>query len=232
MLIPKGIVLLIVKDPNNAGKYEEYLKDTIELKPVTSIHDAYQLCLQQYYDLILIDLKLSLGLGRLQLERLNSLSDAPPSLKIRPRENEVEVILQEQRAVEELKTFLQKFFSRLEEQKSSVIDLRKYVRFKSILRVTIQREQDPEPIKANTLDISMGGLFITSIYIFNKEDTFNILIYDIIDKPIMTTSQAAWYRPWEIPHQLPGVGANFISFSREEDRYNLSEYIQKTFGKK
>jgi len=220
-----GRLLLVVGDDNNLAKYRHYLADVISPDLASSLTEAYQSCLKICYDLVLIDLKLSLGFGRLQIERLNSLVNPPPIFKIRPRGNQVEIILPEKRTTEELITFIKNFFQQLKEDNASSINLRKYVRYRSILRVTIERGQGSEPMQANTLNISQGGLFITTTLPFESNEMLSLSLYDAIDKPIQATVKVAWARPWEVPHQLPGIGACFQSFAREEDRYALMEYI-------
>ena len=232
MKIPEGKILLVVEDGNNTTKYNDYLKDVVTFESVSSINEAYQVSLKNYFDLILIDLKLSLGLGRLQLERLNSLSCCPPTIKIRPREKQIDAILQGQRTVEELLSFLKKFFARLKEDSSSFINSRKYVRYKSILRVILHKDHYAESIQANTLDISQGGLFITTIFPFKAKETIKVDIHDTTKEPIQTLAQVMWSRPWDIPHHLPGIGTRFTSFSQDTDQFNFLEYINSNFYRK
>jgi len=222
-----GNILLIVADEANRIKYEQYLKDVAHFDLVIELNKAYQQCLQNYYDLILVDLKLSLGQGRLYLDRLNSLSHSPPILKIRPRQHHVDVLLMEQRTIEDLNVFLQKFFDKLKEGEEISANLRKYKRHQSIMRVTISQDQSSELLRANTLNISHGGLFITTLISFEYNGSLEVQIYDVAPDPIKTTVRVVWMRPWEVPHQLPGIGAQFISFAQDTDHYILMEYLNK-----
>jgi len=224
----KGNLLLVVENRINTQKYSNYLKNIICFDWVSTLNDAYQACLTKYYDLILIDLKLSLGIGKLQLDRINSLSNSPPVFKIRPHADQVEIILQEQRTVEDLAAFLDKFFNQIKES-ASFKNLRRFVRYESILRVLIKKDRNSRFFRANTLNISQGGLFITTPTSFDMNSTIRVQIFDIENTPIQATMQIVWVRPWDIPHQLPGIGTSILSFKENTDQYNFIEYIKNNF---
>ena len=103
------------------------------------------------------------------------------------------------------------------------------MRYKSILRVIIEKDQSAGPLKANTLDISPNGLFITTLLPFEMKEKIKITIYDAVSEPIQAFMEIIWIRPWEVPHHLPGVGTIFMSFIRDKDQYNLKNYINNTF---
>jgi len=227
--ILKGKILLIVEDANNTIKYNQYLKKIIDFDLTSSIDKAYDSSLKNYYDLILVDLKLGMGIGQMQLERFNSLSSHPAIVKIRPREKKVDAIFLEKKTIEELLPFLKKFFTQLKKDSSSFINSRNSVRNKSILRVIIKKDKYPEPLQANSLDISLGGLFITTVFPFKEKEKIKVHIYDAVNDPIQACMQIMWVRPWEVPKHLPGIGARFISFDRDNDQYNLQNYINNTF---
>ena len=229
MKIPDGRILLVVAEEGNITKYCRYLEKVITFDMVKDLNEAYRICLQTYYDLVFIDLRLCFGSGQLQMEKMNSLSYPPPIFKIRPRNQRVEVILQEQRTVEELVGFLDNYFKKLKEEDSAFINLRKYVRFKSILRLIVQKKNQ-NLIRANTLDISQGGLFVTTTHLFKEKEELIVQIHDLVEKPIQVTMEVVWFRPWEIPFQLPGIGACFIDFN-DSDRYIFAEYIKNNFLK-
>jgi len=225
MSVINGNILLIVADEANRIKYEQYLTGAANFTLITELNKAYQQCLQYYYDLVLVDLKLSLGQGRLYLDKINSLSHPPPILKIRPRQETVDVLLMEQRGVEDLNVFLKKFSDKLKEEESLSANLRKYKRYESIMRVTINQNLFTDLLRANTLNISQGGLFITTPFPFECNKELEVKIYDVAHDPIKTTVGIVWMRPWDVPHHLPGIGCRFISFDREGDRYVIMEYL-------
>ncbi len=106
-------------------------------------------------------------------------------------------------------------------------NLRKYKRHQSIMRVTISQDRSSELLRANTLDISQGGLFITTSISFEYNRNLEVQIYDVVPDSIKTTVRVVWMRPWDVPHQLPGIGVQFISFAQDADRYVLMEYLNK-----
>ncbi|MEW5800927.1 MAG: PilZ domain-containing protein [bacterium] len=224
-------ILLVVADETNRIKYERYLKNIARFDLINGLTKAYQQCLESYYDLILIDLKLGLGQGRSYIDKLNSLSNSPPILKIRPRQESVDVLLLEQRTVEDLSAFLQKFFDKLKEEENISANLRKYKRHKLILRVTMKQTHTSQSLRVNTLNISQGGLFITTPHPFAINKELEIQIYDVAPNPLQAIVRVAWTRPWEIPHQLPGIGAQFLSFAQDTDHYTLMEYLNKLLEK-
>ncbi|MEW6379476.1 MAG: PilZ domain-containing protein [bacterium] len=223
----KGKILLVVTDEANRTKYDHYLKNITPFDLASGLNEAYQQCLKSYYDLILVDLKLSLGHGRLYIEKLNSLSHSPSILKIRPRQDQVDVLLMEQRAVERLDIFLQKFFAKLQEEEILAANARKYKRYRSILRVLIRQDHSSDFLRANTLNISQGGMFITTIFPFQPDLRLEVQIHDVAPEPIQAVIRVAWMRPWDVPHQLPGIGVQFLSFAPESDQYVVMDYLNK-----
>lgn len=223
----KGNILLVVTDEANRAKYSHYLTSVIPFDLASGLNEAYQQCLKSYYDLILVDLKLSLGHGRIYLEKLNSLSHSPPILKIRPRQDQVDVLLMEQRAVECLDVFLQRFFAKLQEEEPLAVNARKYKRYRYVLRVLIRQDQSSDFLRANTLNISQGGMFITTTLPYEPDLKLEVHIHDVMPELIRAVIRVAWVRPWDVPHQLPGIGVQFLSFAQDADQYTIMDYLNK-----
>jgi hypothetical protein len=90
-------------------------------------------------------------------------------------------------------------------------------RLRRILNVLVFKEYHrggQGALKANTLNISLDGCFITTLHPFNKSDRLQVWIKEMaLDSRL--ECEVRWSQPWGIENRLPGVGLHFIGLKDE-----------------
>ena len=224
MTFPK---LLLVSDPGKSREHylAELAKYDVEVDAVSSGHDLYTHCGDKDYSALLIDLRTIINTGAKNKMLIEEISLKIPTIRlhVNPSNGVISGLMYDRKVPE--RDALKIFVEQTKEFKPTKIRLARRVNTVLNAFITKTPELDEEAsIKANIINISRNGCFITTQHFFDKEEFIYIHVLEFeIKMPIKC--EIRWIQPWGAKNKLPGIGVKLHTVT-DDQISEIDKYIR------
>lgn len=218
-------LILIAEPGERRERYLENLSEyPVEVDCVTTADEIFEKCREKFYSGLMLDIRTMMKSTSRKRWMVEQLSFKFPTIRLQvlPGTGRVKGLVYDETVPGE--DALGHFMNKCGDFEPSRIRIS--LRIKKIFNVWILRQTPgcrERQIEASTLNLSLGGCFITTQEHFNLSDRFKIRIKELKGTdPIECEVQ--WVQEWGREGRLPGVGVFFsvISHAQEEE---VSEHL-------